>query len=151
MMRQKITNPAPSWTSRACSSRLPSSMDHQPRSLNWEIVKMQQELLHSCTTHSMVTLFKLTILPAWNFLLVGSRSHYLEPWCRNPKQSWALEEYVKYLPVPAPLCSKRTIFSTNLDAENRTPAPWSKKIGEKRTGIGISLAAAGVPWNVKPL
>lgn len=75
-----------------------------------------------------------------------SRSNYLEPWCKNPKQSWAWEENLKYIPVLDPLCSKSTIFSTNLDAANRIPTPWSRKIGEKTMGSGIFLALAGVPW-----
>ena len=76
---------------------------------------------------------------------------YLEPWCKNPKQSWALEVYLKYLPVPASLRNKRISFSANLEAANNTPAPWSRKSGEKRTRSGMFLAPAGVPWNTKSL
>lgn len=97
----KSPNPdAPPWKSRACSSRLPSSMDHQPSSL--------------------------------------------EPWCKKPKKSRALAENAKYLPVPAPVRSKRIIFSTNLDIAKRSATPCNRKRGEKRTGRGIYLAPIGV-------
>lgn len=77
--------------------------------------------------------------------------HYLEPWCKNPKQSRDLAENLKYIPVAAPLRNKSTIFSTNLVVANRTPAPCSRKSGEKRIGSGISLAPTGVPWNTDVL
>lgn len=72
---------------------------------------------------------------------------YLEPRCKKPKQSRALEEILRYLDVlvPTPVRSKRTILSTNLITEKQTPAPCSRKSGEKRTGSGICLAPGGVP------
>lgn len=88
----------------------------------------------------------------WSFRQWHVCWNYLEPWCKNPKQSQTLEENMKYLPaLVAPVRSKRTIFSTNLDAANNTPAPCSRKRGEKRTGRGIFLAPAGLPWNSKPV
>ena len=81
------------------------------------------------------------------FLVIQIYSHYLDPWCMNPKQSRAFEDILKYLPVKAPLCSKRIIFSTNLYTAKNTPAPCRIKIGEKRTIIGMCLAEGGVPWN----
>lgn len=72
---------------------------------------------------------------------------YLEPRCKKPKQSRALEEIVRYLIVfiLTPVRSKRTILSTNLKIAKKTPAPCSKKSGEKITGSGIYLALGGVP------
>ena len=70
---------------------------------------------------------------------------YLEPRCRKPKESRALAAYIKYLPVPASVRSKMTILSTKLDAAITTPKPCTKNTGEKTTGRGINLAAAGFP------
>lgn len=77
------------------------------------------------------------------------KQHYLEPWCRKAKQSWALDEIVRYLLLIDPLDSKRTRFSTNLDRAKRTPAPCKRNIGRKRAQIGIFRALGGVPCTHK--
>lgn len=73
-------------------------------------------------------------------------NNYFDPWCKNPKNSWAFDARAEYVPEPTSLCTKRTIFSTNLYAANKTPAPCNKKRGAKRTGNEICLAPDGVPW-----
>ena len=70
---------------------------------------------------------------------------YLEPWRKNPKYSRTFDVMSKYLPEKTPLCTKRRIFSVNLYAANKTPAPCSKRRGVKRTGIEICLATDGLP------
>lgn len=79
------------------------------------------------------------------YLVVSFHVYYLDPWCKKPKQSWALDENLKYNPVSSSPRRNSKTFSVNLEAENRTPAPCSRKSGENRTGRGISLAASGVP------
>ncbi len=73
-------------------------------------------------------------------------NHYLDPRCKNPKKSQTFDARATYVLEPTPLCNKRTIFSTNLYAANKTPAPCNKKRGAKRTGNEIFLAPDGVPW-----
>lgn len=73
--------------------------------------------------------------------------HYLDPWCKNPKNSRTFDDTSKYLPEPAPPCTKITIFSINLYAARITAAPCSSRRGEKRTGGDIFLALGGVPWH----
>lgn len=74
---------------------------------------------------------------------------YLDPLCKKPKQSRALDAKVKYLSDADPLCSKSVIFSTNLYAANRTPTPCSKYRGAKRKWNEICLALDGVPCMTK--
>lgn len=155
-MQMKQNNPypdAPSWNNRACSSRLPSSIDHQPNNLLLWIVRLgRRDNMHMVLQqeHNYPLIKTFTVMEI-GFTIFSSNCtvviHYLEPWCMNPKQSWALEENLKYLPPPAPLRSRSISFSTNLDAANSTPAPCSRKRGEKRIGSGIFLAPEGVPWN----
>ncbi|KAF5792591.1 hypothetical protein HanXRQr2_Chr09g0407671 [Helianthus annuus] len=66
---------------------------------------------------------------------------YLKRRCKQPRESRALVTYVKYILVPTP----GRIFSTKLDVAKSTPNPCTNNTGEKTTGRGTSLAAAGLP------
>ena len=85
-----------------------------------------------------------------NFKTLWNMNWYLEPQCKNPKNSWtfdAMEKYLLdplYLPKP-PIQTRITIFSTNLYVANKTPTPCSTRKGENTTGPERCLAPDGVP------
>lgn len=77
--------------------------------------------------------------------------NYRGPWCKNERQSWSLDENMKYLPDPASLLRRSTILSISRIAANKTAAPWRRIMGVKITGRGIFRAALGVPWYWSPI
>lgn len=135
--------------SRACSSLLPSSIHHQPKSL--------QPSLRSENPKTLMIELQLSVnvksLDQWVCEHVYRNDSsleitlYLDPWCRKPKQSRNFAKILKASAVLFPLRSKSTIFSTKRDKENRTATPWTRKSGAKITWTGICRAVLGVPWD----
>lgn len=125
--------------SLACSSLLRSSIDHQPSSLSkWTVShKFQSNVLAFCLE---------LLCSACIWYITTWQNHYLDPRCIIPRNSYAFDDMVKYLPEPSAPTTKRIILSTNRYAANKSPTPWSKRRGVKRTQNESCLALGGVPW-----